>query len=381
MKTNLLRPLSKSLYPGSFRSGSTSAWRLLGIGKDKQLDNDHDPLLQKIRSKQPVRVTVTGPAGAIGYSLLFRLANGELLGAGQPISLSCLELPQALNALKGAAMELEDCAFPNLTSVTVTDDPNQAFDGCEIALLVGSKPRGPGQERSDLLKENGRIFQKLGQVMNEKAAKYCRVTVVGNPCNTNCLILANNCPDLSWRNFTAMTRLDHDRGLAMIARKCMLPVTEVNYFAIWGNHSSTMFPDLDHVRIHGVPWRELVGYFRSERYWQNEFIPKVQQRGAQIISVRGSSSAASAANAALAHTRDWILGTPQCDWTSMAVLSHGEYGVPRGLIASFPVWCKQGSWEIAKYPSAFTAFQQYYIEQTIKELESERDMVSEMLKF
>jgi len=247
--------------------------------------------------------------------------------------------------------------------------------------MVGSKPRGPGQERSDLLKDNGRIFQTLGRIMNEKAAKYCRVTVVGNPCNTNCLILANNCPDIPWKNFTAMTRLDHDRAVAMIARKCMLPVNEVNYFAIWGNHSSTMFPDLHNVRIHGVPWRELVGYFRCERYWQNEFIPKIQQRGAHIISARGSSSAASAGNAALAHTRDWILGAPQCDWNSMAVLSHGEYGVPRGLVFSFPVWCHNGTWEIVDYPGAFTNFQQFYIEQSIKELESERDMVSEMLKF
>jgi len=177
------------------------------------------------------------------------------------------------------------------------------------------------------------------------------------------------------------TRLDHERGVAMIARKCMLPVNEVNCFAIWGNHSSTMFPDLHSVRIHGVPWRELIGYFRCERYWQNEFIPKVQQRGAQIILARGTSSAASAANAALAHTRDWILGAAQCDWNSMAVLSNGEYGVPSGLICSFPVWCKQGLWQIVKYPSALSSFQQYYIEQSIAELEAERDMVSEMLKF
>jgi len=276
-------------------------------------------------------------------------------------------------------MELEDSAMPLLENVIITDDPVKAFDGCEIGLLVGSKPRGPGMERGDLLKDNGVIFQKLGKVINEKAERYVRLTVVGNPCNTNCLILANNAPNIPLKNFSAMTRLDHDRGVGFLTQKTILPPNEINYFAVWGNHSATMFPDLKHTTIHGVSWSELIGHKRADRYYRNEFIPKVQQRGAHIISVRGSSSAASAANACLAHTRDWILGSPQKDWQSMAVISNGEYGVPPGLVFSYPVWCHDGSYDIVSYPSAFDEFQQYNIEQNISELQQERDVVSSFL--
>merc|ERR1711933_566392 len=228
-----------------------------------------------------------------------------------------------------------------------------------IALMVGSKPRGPGMERNDLLKENGVIFQKLGQTLNSVANKNCKVTVVGNPCNTNCLILANNAPDLKLSNFTAMTRLDHDRGVSILSRKTALPNSVINYMAIWGNHSAKLFPDL--------------------RFWKNEFIPKVQQRGARIIDVRGASSAASAANACIAHTRDWLLGSSQPDWTSMAVVSNGEYGVEPGLVFSYPTWCKGGSYSIVSYPAPFKEFQQYQIEQNIEELIMERDTVSAYL--
>jgi len=338
-----------------------------------------DALTAKLQRKEPVRVTVTGGAGAIGYALLSRLANGEMLGPDQPIILNCLELPPAMNALRGVAMELEDCAFPLLSELNISDDPNAAFDGCEVALMVGSKPRGPGMERNDLLKENGVIFQKLGQVLNQVANKNCKVTVVGNPCNTNCLILANNAPDLKRANFTAMTRLDHDRAVSILSRKLLLPSNEVNYVAIWGNHSSKLFPDLRFCRIHGVEVEEAIGEMRFERFWKNEFVPKVQQRGARIIDVRGASSAASAANACIAHTRDWLLGSPQPDWTSMAVISNGEYGVEPGLVFSYPTWCKGGAYAVVSYPAPFNEYQQWQLEQNLDELIYERDTVSAYL--
>jgi len=342
-------------------------------------DIQTDALLAKMKRKEPVRVTVTGAAGAIGYALLYRLANGEMLGPDQPIILNCLELPAAMNAARGVAMELEDCAFPLLTELNISDDPNQAFDGCEVALMVGSRPRGPGMERNDLLKENGAIFQKLGQVLNSVANKNCKVTVVGNPCNTNCLILANNAPDLKLSNFTAMTRLDHDRGVSILSRKTALPNSVINYVAIWGNHSAKLFPDLRFCQIHGVEAEEMIGEMRFDRFWKNEFIPKVQQRGARIIDVRGASSAASAANACIAHTRDWLLGSAQPDWVSMAVVSQGEYGVEPGLVFSYPTWCKGGSYSIVSYPAPFKEFQQWQIEQNIEELIMERDTVSAFL--
>merc|ERR1712130_456764 len=349
----------KSILPTScsykFASSALAAKipRIFGLRDrylQRQMEGDisTDALLSKLKRKEPVRITVTGGAGAIGYSLLYRLANGEMLGTDQPIILNVLELPQAMDSVKGVAMELEDCAFPLLTELNISDDPNAAFDGAEIALMVGSKPRGPGMERNDLLKENG-------------------------------LILANNAPDLKLSNFTAMTRLDHDRGVSILARKTGLPNTEINYLAIWGNHSSKLFPDLRFCRIHGVEAEELIGDMRFDRFWKNEFIPKVQQRGARIIDVRGASSAASAANACIAHTRDWLLGSPQPDWTSMAVVSGGEYGVEPGLVFSYPTWCKGGSYSIVSYPAPFKEFQQYQIEENIQELIMERDTVSSFL--
>lgn len=364
---------------------------MFGI-RQRQLDTlnaklvNSDPLVKKIQNKQPVRVAVTGGAGAIGYALLFRIANGELLGPDVPVEISAVELPFAMNALRGVAMELEDCAFPLLSKLNITDDPEKGFEAADIALLVGSKPRGPGMERSDLIRENGVIFQKTGQTLNRVAERHCRTTVVGNPCNTNALIACNNAPDIPARNFTAMTRLDHDRAVGFLSKKTMMPVNEVNHFAIWGNHSATMFPDLSNCTIHGVPAHELVGEFRFQRFWQNEFIPKVQQRGAKIIQVRGSSSAASAANACIAHTRDWCLGTPIPDWQSMAVISDGEHGVPAGLCFSYPVRCVGGGYTVVTedeqpvtHSKWWYQMKEYHIENNVQELLAERDVVSSLL--
>jgi len=338
-----------------------------------------NPLLSKIRNKQPVRVAVTGAAGAIGYALLFRLCNGELLGPDVPLQISAIELPPAMDAMKGVAMEVEDCAFPLVQEFMYTDDPNKGFAGVDIALLVGSKPRGPGMERGDLIKDNGVIFKNLGQALNANAERHVRVTVVGNPCNTNALIAANNAPDIPVGNFTAMTRLDHDRGVGLLSQKTMLPANEIDNFCVWGNHSPTMYPDITFSTIHGTPIGEIIGFFRLPRFTQNEFLPRIQQRGAEIISVRGKSSAASAASACLAHTRDWCLGSDRPSWTSMVVPSTGEYGVPPGLFFSFPVNCSNGEYEIATYPAAFDELAQYYMERNVQELEEERDTVASLL--
>merc|ERR1719433_777193 len=326
-----------------------------------------------------VKVAVTGGAGAIGYSLLFRIASGELFGKRQRVQIRCLELPFAMDSMKGVAMELQDCAFPLVDGVYCTDDPERGFDDIDYALLVGSKPRGPGMERADLLKQNGAIFTGIGKALNKWARTSCKVVVVGNPANTNCLIAANNAPDIPIENFTAMTRLDHDRGVGILAQKTCLPPNEIDNFCIWGNHSPSMFPDLTYTTIHGTPIKELLGFFRIERFTQNEFLPKIQQRGAEIIKVRGASSAASAAGACLAHTRDWCLGSTRPSWTSMGVCSTGEYGVPPGLVFSYPVWCKNGEYEVATYPAQFDQLGQYYIEKNIQELEMERDIVSSLL--
>jgi len=341
--------------------------------------NQADPLVAKLRAKEPVRVAVTGPAGAIGYALLFRLCNGEMLGPDQPIHLNLLELPPMMDKLKGVAMEIDDCAFPLVKSITQTDNAEKAFDGIDIALLVGSKPRGPGMERQDLIKDNGVIFQKLGQALDAQAEKHCRVTVVGNPCNTNAMIAANNAPSLQVENFTAMTRLDHDRCVGMLASKSMLPPNEINKVVVWGNHSATMYPDILYTELHGMPTHEFIGNYFLERYIKNELVPSVQQRGAAIIKARGSSSAASAANACIAHTRDWCLGTEQPDWVSMGLVSGGEFGVPPGLVFSFPTWCVGGSYEIVNYPSIPCEYNQWMIEKNIVELEQERDMVASLL--
>jgi len=374
--------------------GSAFSWYPCAFGiRQKQIDalnstlTQQDPLLQKIKKKQPVKVSVTGGAGNIGYSLLFRLANGELLGPDQPVEITAIELPHAFGALKGVAMELEDCAFPLLEKLNITDNVDEGFDGCEIALLVGSKPRGPGMERADLIRDNGAIFKETGQALNKFAEKHCRVTVVGNPCNTNALIACQHAPDIPARNFTAMTRLDHDRGIGFLARKTMLPPNEINHFAIWGNHSATMFPDLSDVHCHGVPASELIGEFRFERYWRHEVCPKIQTRGARIIEVRGKSSAASAANACINHTRDWVLGSEQPDWLSMGVVSDGQWNVPAGLVFSYPVYCTDGGYTVVTdedHPNfrdwhTRSEFKLYNIEKNVQELLAERDMVADLL--
>jgi len=338
-----------------------------------------DPLKQKLAKKEPIKVAITGPAGAIGYAMLFRLLNGEMLGPDQPLIIHAIELPQAMEALKGVEMEVEDCAFPLLKQFVATDSLEKGLDGVDVALLVGSKPRGPGMERSDLIMDNGVIFQKIGQALDQFAAKHCRVTVVGNPCNTNCMIAANNAPSLKVENFTAMTRLDHDRMVGMISQKTMLPCNEINKVGVWGNHSATMFPDIGNATVHGVPYHELIGNFRWPRYIQHEITPRIQQRGAEIIKARGASSAASAANAAMMHTRDWCLGTNGLDWVSMGVISGGEFGVPPGLCFSYPVFCVEGAYEIITPLMPFGPWEQYMMEQNIEELEKERDIVATLL--
>jgi len=341
--------------------------------------NETDPFVQKLKEKTAIKVAITGAAGSIGYALLFRICNGEMLGLDQPLRISCIELPAAMNAMEGVAMELDDCAFPLVKELKYTSEQAKGFDGADIALCVGSVPRGPGMERADLIKENGVSFQKLGQDLNEHAETHCRVVVVGNPCNTNCMIAANNAPKLKIDNFTAMTRLDHDRAVGLLSKKTVLPPNEVNSLCVWGNHSAKMFADSRFTTVHGVPMKELFGNWRLERFRMNELVPTVQQRGAQIIAARGASSAASAANACISHTRDWCLGSPQLDWTSMGLVSGGEYGVPPGLVFSYPVICHGGAYEIVTYPSMFDEYTQYQIERNIAELELERDVVAGLL--
>jgi len=338
-----------------------------------------DPLVQKLKDKKPVKVAITGAAGSIGYALLFRICNGELLGADQPLMVSCIELPVAMNAMNGVAMELDDCAFPLVKELKCTSDQTEGFAGADIVLCVGSVPRGPGMERSDLIKENGVTFQKLGQALNTSAEAHCRVVVVGNPCNTNCMIAANNAPNLKVENFTAMTRLDHDRAVGLLSKKTVLPPNEINNVCVWGNHSASMYADSRFTTFHGTPMKEIFGNWRMDRFRNNELVPTVQQRGAQIIAARGASSAASAANACIAHTRDWCLGSAQPDWTSMGLVSGGEYGVPPGLVFSYPVLCHGGAYEIVNYPSMFDELTQYQIERNIAELENERDVVAGLL--
>jgi malate dehydrogenase len=293
----------------------------------------------------PVRVAVTGAAGQIGYALLFRIASGEMLGPDTPVELRLLEIPQAVSAAEGTAMELVDGAFPLLTAIEVTDDPNLAFDGVNVALLVGARPRTKGMERSDLLEANGGIFKPQGQALNAHAASDVKVLVVGNPANTNCLIALSNAPDIPQERFTAMMRLDHNRAQAMVASKLAVPVTEVTNITVWGNHSTTQFPDTSHAKVAGKPADEVI----DDAAWvANDFIPAVQTRGAAVIEARGASSAASAANAAIVHIRDWHLGTPANDWVSMGVPSDSSYGVPTGLVSGFPCTCSDGHWSIVQ---------------------------------
>jgi malate dehydrogenase len=322
----------------------------------------------------PVHVAITGAAGQIGYSLVFRAARGDLLGPEQPVCLHLLEITPALDALHGVVMELDDCAFPLLHGVVPTDDANQAFEGVNYALLVGSRPRTKGMERKELLSANGAIFTTQGKALASGAADDVRILVVGNPANTNCLIAMNNAASIARERFSAMTRLDHNRAKAQLAAKAGVHVTAVSKMTIWGNHSATQFPDLYHAEIDGKNAAELV----NDQAWiERDFIPTVQQRGAAIIEARGASSAASAASAALDHVRDWVLGSPADDWVSMAVCSDGSYGVPEGLISGYPVTTKAGNWSIVE-GLELDAFSQSRLDATVAELAEERDAVAEL---
>ena len=322
-------------------------------------------------SISPVRVAVTGAAGQIGYSLVFRIASGHLLGPDQPVVLSLLEITPAMGALEGVAMELDDCAFPLLTDLALGDDPDTAFDGVDVALLVGSRPRTKGMERQDLLEANGAIFTVQGRALNDNAADDLRVLVVGNPANTNCLIAMNNAPDVPDARFTAMTRLDHNRALTQVARKLGVSVNDVSRMTIWGNHSATQYPDLFRCEVAGSSAAAVID---DQEWLEGDFIPTVQKRGAAIIEARGASSAASAANAAVDHVHDWVLGTPEGDWVSMAVASDGGYGVPEGLISSFPVTCADGAWSVVQ-GLEIDDFSRARIDASVAELGEERDMV------
>ena len=323
-------------------------------------------------NQNPIRIAVTGAAGQIGYSLVFRIASGQLCGSNQPVILQLLEIPPAMGALEGVAMELDDCAFPLLKEIELSDQAEQAFNEANIALLVGSRPRSKGMERKDLLEANGEIFTGQGEALNKKAADDIRVLVVGNPANTNCLIAMNNAPDIPSQRFTAMTRLDHNRAITQVAHKLDIPTTEITKMTIWGNHSATQYPDLFNCEISDKSAAEVID---DQNWLENTFIPSVQQRGAAIIEARGASSAASSANAAIDHVSDWTGSTPENDWVSMAVCSDGSYGVEEGLISSFPVKCSDGNWEIVK-DLEIDDFSKMKIDASIKELSEERDTVS-----
>jgi malate dehydrogenase len=318
-----------------------------------------------------VRVAVTGAAGQIGYAILFRIASGQMLGPDTDVHLSLLEIPDAVKAAEGTAMELDDSAFPLLTGIDISDDPKQAFDGINVALLVGAKPRSKGMERSDLLEANGGIFKPQGQALNDHAADDVKILVVGNPANTNCLIAQSNAPDIPRERFTAMTRLDHNRAIAQLAKKTGAAVREITNVTIWGNHSATQYPDIFHAKVKGEDATQVID---DQEWLESDFIPTVQKRGAAIIEARGASSAASAANAAIDHVHDWVLGTPDGDWVSMAIPSDGSYDVEQGLISSFPVTCKNGSYEIVQGLEVGD-FSRSRIEATVNELGEERDAV------
>ena len=323
--------------------------------------------------KAPVRIAVTGAAGQIGYALLFRIASGQLLGKDQPVILQLLEVTPALDALNGVVMELQDCAFSTLAGIETSDDANVAFKDVEFAFLVGAKPRGPGMERSDLLEGNAAIFNVQGKAVNDHASRDVRVIVVGNPANTNALITMKNAPDLDPRNFTAMTRLDHNRALAQLADKTGSSVNDIKNLCIWGNHSTTQYPDISHTTVAGKPALDLV----DAEWYRDNYIPRVAKRGAEIIAARGASSAASAANAALEHMRDWATGSEENNWVSMAVPSDGSYDIPEGLVYSFPVTCSNGDYEIVQ-GLAIDEFSRSMMTTTQQELEEERDMVKHL---
>jgi len=322
----------------------------------------------------PVRVTVTGAAGQISYSLLFRIAAGEMLGPKQPVILQLLEITPALEALKGVAMELEDCAFPLLAEVICTDQAEIAFKDTDYALLVGARPRGPGMERKDLLEANAAIFSAQGKAINDHASRDIKVLVVGNPANTNALIAQRNAPDIDPRQFTAMTRLDHNRAMSQIAEKTATTINDVQQMTIWGNHSATQYPDLYHAVVNGGSAIDMI----DQSWYQEQFIPTVQQRGAAIIKARGASSAASAANAAIAHIRTWVQGTDANDWVSMGVYSDGSYGIAEGLIYSFPCTCADGDWKIVQ-GLEINDFSRGKMTATEQELTEERAGVAHLL--
>ena len=324
--------------------------------------------------KKPVRVVVTGAAGQISYAMLFRIAAGDMLGSDQPVILQLLEIPPAMDALQGVVMELDDCAFPLLQGVVASDDPVIAFADVDFAMLVGARPRGPGMERKDLLTENARIFSVQGKALNESASRDVRVLVVGNPANTNALIASANAPDIDKAQFTAMTRLDHNRAISQLAGKTGAATTEISRVTIWGNHSATQYPDIHHAMIAGERAMDQV----DEEWMIGEFIPTVQQRGAAIIKARGASSAASAAGAAIDHMRTWVQGTPEGDWVSMAIPSTGDYGIETGLVYSFPVTCSGGKYTVVR-DLAINPLSKERMQVTEAELREERDGVKELL--
>lgn len=323
--------------------------------------------------KSPVRVAVTGAAGQISYSLLFRIASGDMLGKDQPVILQLLEITPALEALGGVVMELEDCAFPLVAGIHTTDKAEEAFAGADYALLVGARPRGPGMERKDLLEANASIFSVQGKALNDVASRDVRILVVGNPANTNALIAQQNAPDLDPGQFTAMTRLDHNRALAQLASRAGVHTEDIQRLSVWGNHSSTQYPDISHTRIKGDPAPEVI----DRQWYENEFIPLVQQRGAAIIKARGASSAASAASSAIDHMRTWVTGTADGDWTSMSIPSDGSYGITEGIIYSFPVTCSGGRYQIVQGLEV-DAFSREKMQLTEQELVEERDAVKHL---
>ncbi|VFM95107.1 MAG: malate dehydrogenase (NAD) [Candidatus Kentron sp. G] len=324
--------------------------------------------------KEPVRVAVTGAAGQIAYSLLFRIASGEMLGKDQPVILQLLEITPALKVLNGVAMELRDCAYPLVRDIIVTDDVNVAFGDVSYALLVGAKPRGPGMERKDLLSENGKIFRPQGRALNEHANRNVKVLVIGNPANTNTLIAMKNAPDLDPRQFTAMMRLDHNRAISQLAEKTGSAVTDIRGIVIWGNHSTTQYPDINHATVNKKPATELV----DTSWVRDEFIPRVQKRGAEIIAARGSSSAASASYAGIEHIRDWAMGTPKDNWVTMAIPSDGSYDIPEGVIYGYPVTAANGKYKIVQ-DLGIDEFSREKMQASLKELQEERDAIKDLL--
>ena len=325
--------------------------------------------------KAPVRITVTGAAGQIGYATLFRIANGDMLGHEQPVILQLLDVTQAQTVLQGVLMELEDCAFPLLQQVIITDDPKVAFKDTEIAMLIGARPRSKGMERKDLIEANGAIFSAQGKQLNDYAARHVKVLVVGNPANTNALIAMKNAPDLDPRNFSAMMRLDHNRAIAQVSKKLFQPIRDIKKMVVWGNHSGTQYPDLDHAEIGGHLMRELL---KDQEWVESVFIPTVQKRGAAVIEARGLSSAASAANAAISHVHDWMLGSRDNDWVTMSVPSDGSYKIPEGVIYGFPVTCKSGHYTIVQGLS-ISELGRKHMAESYRELIEERDHVKQLL--